>query len=92
MACALGVICMTVFGSFFNAVYLLPKFAELYGMPLDTIVQMGSKVNPRIVSVETMALYAVAPLNFLKGGIDMLLTVVLYKRLSPVLTEQEGRR
>ena len=53
---------------------------------------MGSKVNPRIVSVETMALYAVAPLNFLKGGIDMLLTVVLYKRLSHVLKEQEGRR
>ena len=92
VACALGVICMTVFGSFFNAVYLLPKFAELYGMPLDTIVQMGSKVNPRIVSVETMALYAVAPLNFLKGGIDMLLTVLLYKRLSHVLKEQEGRR
>lgn len=92
VACALGVISMTIFGSFFNAVYLLPKFAALYGMPLDTIVQMGSKVNPRIVSVETMALYAVAPLNLLKGGIDMLLTVVLYKRLSHVLKEQEGRR
>ena len=87
VACALGVICMTIFGSLLNA-----KFAALYGMPLDTIVQMGSKVNPSIVSVETMALYAVAPLNFLKGGIDMLLTVVLYKRLSHVLKEQEGRR
>ena len=92
IACALGVICMTIFGSLLNAVYLLPKFAALYGMPLDTIVQMGTKVNPRIVSVETMSLYAVAPLNLVKGSVDMLLTILLYKRLSHVLKEQEGRR
>lgn len=92
IACALGVICMTIFGSFFNAIYLLPKFAELYGMPLNTIIQMGTKVNPHIVSVETMALYAVAPLNFLKGSLDMGLTILLYKRLSHVLKEQEGQR
>lgn len=92
IACALGVICMTIFGSLLNAVYLLPKFAALYGMPLETIVQMGTKVNPRIVSVETMALYAVAPLNLVKGSVDMLLTILLYKRLSHVLKEQEGRR
>ena len=92
IACALGVICMTIFGSLLNAVYLLPKFAALYGMPFETIVQMGTKVNPRIVSVETMALYAVAPLNLVKGSVDMLLTILLYKRLSHVLKEQEGRR
>jgi len=30
----LGTASMSVFGTAFNAVYLLPKFAELYGMPL----------------------------------------------------------
>ena len=30
----LGTLSMSVFGSAFNAVYLLPKFAELYGMLL----------------------------------------------------------
>ena len=29
-----GTLVMTIFGSLFNAVYLLPKFAALYGMPL----------------------------------------------------------
>lgn len=92
LACFVGVLCMTVFGSAFNAVYLLPKFSELYGMPLDAIVGMGTAINPRIVNVQTMAIFAVAPLNLLKGGIDMLLTRLLYKRLSVILKDRPGRR
>ena len=33
----IGTITMTIFGSLFNAVYLLPKFSQLYGLPLDAI-------------------------------------------------------
>ncbi len=80
-----GVLVMTIVGSAFNAVYLLPKFAELFGMPLDAIIGMGTKINPKITSVGSMALFAVAPLNLLKGSIDALLTMLLYKRLSPFL-------
>ena len=91
MACLAGTICMTVFGSAFNAVYLLPKFAQLFGMPLEAIIGMGTKINPSITSVQTMALFAVAPLNLLKGGLDTALTMLLYKRLSPVLKSGAGR-
>ena len=45
-----GTLCMTVFGSAFNAVYLLPKFAALYGMPMEAIIGMGTKVNSHITS------------------------------------------
>ena len=91
IACVAGTLCMTLFGSAFNAVYLLPKFAQLFGMPLEAIVGMGTKINPSITSVETMALFAVAPLNLLKGTIDTVLTILLYKRLSPIL-KNTGRR
>lgn len=91
IACITGTLCMTLFGSAFNAVYLLPKFAQLFGMPLEAIVGMGTKINPSITSVETMALFAVAPLNLLKGTIDTVLTILLYKRLSPIL-KSSGRR
>ena len=37
---------MTVFGTAFNAVYLLPAFSKFYGMPLDAILAMGTEVNP----------------------------------------------
>lgn len=91
MACMVGTVCMTIFGSAFNAVYLLPKFAQLFGMPLEAIIGMGTKINPSITSVETMALFAVAPLNLLKGALDTVLTMLLYKRLSPVLKSGAGR-
>ena len=41
----LGTLSMSIFGSAFNAVYLLPKFADLYGMPLDTIIAMGTAIR-----------------------------------------------
>ncbi len=82
---AVGTLCMTVFGSAFNAFYLLPKFAVLFGMPLDVIVSMGTAVNGAITSVGTLVLYAVVPFNILKGVVDSALTYLLYKRVEPVL-------
>ena len=79
-----GTLIMSVFGSIFNALYLIPKFAELYGIPVDVIVGMGSAINSRIVSVSTLALYAVVPFNLLKGACDSVLTFLLYKRLEKV--------
>lgn len=82
---ATGTLCMTVFGSAFNAIYLLPKFSALFGMPMDAIIAMGSAVNSAINSVSTMALFAVAPFNLLKGTLVSVLTFLLYKRIERVL-------
>lgn len=80
-----GTVIMTVFGSMFNAFYLLPAFSKLYGMPLDAIVGMGTAINPAINSVAMLVLLAVAPLNLLKGVLISVPTMVLYKRISRVL-------
>ena len=87
-----GTLCMTVFGSAFNAVYLLPKFAALYGMPMEAIIGMGTKVNAHITSVSTLVLFAVVPFNLLKGALVSLLTFLLYKRISPLLHKGDARR
>ena len=87
-----GTLVMTVFGSAFNAVYLLPKFAALYGMPLEAIIGMGTKVNSAITSVSTLVLFAVVPFNLLKGIVVSLLTFLLYKRISPILHKGDERR
>ncbi len=76
-----GTAVMTVFGSLFNAVYLLPAFSTLYGMPLDAIVSMGTDVNGAINSVSTLVLFAVVPFNLLKGIVVSLLTFLLYKHI-----------
>lgn len=79
---ALGTVFLTVFGSFFNAVYLLPKFSQLYGMPLDTIIAMGTKINGNIRNLQSFIMLAVAPLNLIKGCMISVLTLLLYKRIA----------
>ena len=79
---AVGTVVLTVFGSAFNGIYLLPKFAQLYGLPLDTIIGMGSKINGSIQDITTFVMLAVAPLNLIKGGAVSVLTMLLYKRIA----------
>lgn len=77
-----GCLCMTIFGSAFNAIYLLPKFAQLYEIPLDAIIGMGTKINGSIHNVTSLVLICVAPLNLLKSGVVSVLTLLLYKRVA----------
>ncbi|MDO5002183.1 MAG: ECF transporter S component [Eubacteriales bacterium] len=88
---AAGTLVMTVFGSLFNAVYLLPKFAELYGIPMESIVSMGTAVNASITDAATLVLFAVVPFNLLKGVVVSALTFVLYKRISPILHKNDAK-
>ena len=44
---AVGTVVMTIFGSGFNALYLLPKFSELFGMPMDCLLYT-SYPRPRL--------------------------------------------
>ena len=78
----IGSVCITIFGSAFNAVYLLPKFADLYGIPLDAIIGMGNAVNANVNSVTSFVFFCVAPLNLVKAAIVSLLTMLLYKRVA----------
>ena len=78
----LGTLSMTVFGTAFNAIYLIPKFAQLYGMPLEAIIGMGATIHSGINDVISFVILCVAPLNLLKGSVVSLLTLLLYKRVA----------
>ncbi len=85
VGCVTGTICLTLFGTAFNAVYLLPKFAELYGVPLEALVGMGTAINASIQDVAGLVCYCVAPLNLIKGTSVSVITLFVYKRISPIL-------
>ncbi len=85
-----GTICLTVFGSIFNAVYLLPKFSQLYGLPLEQIVALGTRIHAGIRDVTTFVLFAVAPLNLIKGTVVSVLTLLLYKKVARPLFGLRG--
>ena len=85
----LGTLTLTVFGSFFNAVYLLPKFAQMYFQDsLDTIIHMGTEINGYITSLKSFVFFAVAPLNLIKGTMVSILTLLLYKKVARPLFDR----
>lgn len=87
LACITGTLIMTVFGTAFNAIYLLPAFSRMYGMPLDQLLAMGTAVNPlaKEGSIVSFVAACVAPLNLIKGTSVSLVTLLIYKPLSPVI-------
>ena len=87
IACCAGTLCMTVFGTAFNAIYLLPAFSKLYGTPLENLLAMGSTVNPLVKegNIVSFVVACVAPMNLLKGVIVSAVTLLIYKPLSPII-------
>lgn len=80
-----GGIVLIVSGVFHNALYLLPKYSQLYGMPIEAFISMGAKINPAISNVFTFVILAVAPFNLIKSVIVGVITMFLYKYLSKLI-------
>lgn len=85
-----GTISLTLFGSAFNAFYLIPTFADMYfgaksDNPLGELLAMGTAVNPAIQDVNTLVLFAVVPLNIIKGAAVSIVTMLIYKPLSVII-------
>ena len=75
---------------FLNAYIMLPMYASVYGLPIDTIVDMGHAVNPWVHDTVTLMVFAVFPFNLVKHGATSLLTYLLYKRVGNVLRNMMG--
>ncbi|MCI5954705.1 MAG: ECF transporter S component [Lachnospiraceae bacterium] len=87
LGCVIGTLCMTVFGTAFNAIYLLPAFATMFHMPMEDLLAMGSAINPLVTegSIVSFVIACVAPLNLIKGASVSLITLLVYKPLSPII-------
>lgn len=82
---AVGTLTLAVAGCLLNAFVLLPVYSQVYGMPIDAIVAMGTKINAGITSVSTFVMLAVLPFNLVKGVITSAVALLIYKPLSPLL-------
>ncbi|WFA08712.1 ECF transporter S component [Tissierella sp. Yu-01] len=81
----LGTIVMTIVISIANYYVMFPFYANLFGMPLEELVEMGTMINGKIVDMKSMVIYAIVPFNILKGIVLSALTILIYKRVSPIL-------
>ena len=94
ISCIVGTLVITVCGSLFNALYLLPTFASMFHTDLNAIVEMGMAVNKYVTDVPKFTLFIVAPVNLLKGFMVSIPTLLIYKPLSPILkgTKRESKK
>lgn len=81
----IGTLLLTIVGSLLNAYVLLPAYGAAFHMPIDRLIAMGTAINPSINSMSTFILLAVVPFNLLKGVIVSIITILLYKKLSPII-------
>ena len=78
-------IAVSVLFIFINAYVMFPLYSELYGMPMEAIIGMGSAINPAIRDMTTMMLFSVFPFNLFKHIVTSLLTFLVYKRVGAAL-------
>ena len=70
---------------FINAYVMFPLYSNLYGMPLDAIIGMGTAVNPKITNMTTLMLLSVFPFNLVKHLVTDVITFLVYKRVGNLL-------
>lgn len=85
----IGSVVMSIAASVLNYTILLPLYAKVYKAPIDAFVAMGSAVNPSIKTVKDLVMWSILPFNLLKGLVVSVVTVPLYKSVSPFLHNEE---
>ncbi len=80
-----GIVAMVTFATVNNYYIMFPLYAKVFGLSLDTLVGMGSKVNKYVVDYKTLMVYAIVPFNLMKGIATSVATILVYKRMSPLL-------
>ncbi len=82
-AMIVATIAMSMAGILTNYYLIIPFYSKI--MPLDAIIEMGTKANSAIVDLKTLIIYGVTPFNLLKGAIISIVVSITYKKVSPIL-------
>lgn len=83
IGCLVGTLAMTAVAYLFNIYVLIPFYANI--MPIDAIIAMGSAITSKIHDIPSLVLYGVTPFNIFKGILISLITMLIYKRIKPLL-------
>ena len=78
-----GTITMTIAGALANIYILIPFYANIF--PIEAIINMGTVINENITDVNSLVLYGITPFNIFKEIIISLVTMLIYKKISPIL-------
>lgn len=85
IAMLVGSILMAFVATLGNYLFIIPAYVNLYHISLETIISMGNAIFPIINDKLSFVLCCVLPFNLIKAFIVDVLTLFLYKRISPLL-------
>lgn len=85
-----GIVCATVVGLLSNYYIMLPLYTQ--SMSMEEVIGAAASSNAAITDVKGYLVYGVLPFNLLKGVVVSLITLLLYKRVSPILHEKNERQ
>lgn len=88
---SVGTLSLCLAGAVLNGLVLIPFYSKLYNLPLDTIIGMGNAIFPAVHDVWSLVFLCVVPFNLIKGVADSVVTLLLYKHLSPILHVKEPK-
>lgn len=83
IGCIAGSIVMGIAAAFTNYFILLPLFEQF--MPIDQLITSFGEFIPFIRTKLDVVLFNAFPFNLLKGLVISVFTILVYKRLSPIL-------
>ncbi|HZJ83118.1 MAG TPA: ECF transporter S component [Clostridia bacterium] len=78
-----GTITMAILSSLANYYVLIPLYAKLYSM--EAIMAMMAQANKNMVDVKAYVVYGVIPFNLMKAILTSIVTLLIYKKVSPIL-------
>ena len=85
----IGAAVMALFSLPLNYFVTYPMYVNVYGLPMEAILGMYNAILPGTDSLLKALVIFNLPFTFFKGMLDVALTFLVYKPLSPVL---HGRR
>ncbi|MCG8502594.1 MAG: ECF transporter S component [Firmicutes bacterium] len=85
MALVAGSVSMVLIAAVMNYFVFIPLYQRVLGWPLDAIISLGTQANPAIVDLKSLVVMAIIPFNILKAVVVSVVTLLVYKKVSPML-------
>lgn len=89
LSCLVGTLAMAITGGLFNYFVLLKLYEQF--MPMDQIIAAAAAFVPIIKSKADLVFWSIVPFNIVKGLLVTLVTMLIYKPLSPIIKGSHAR-
>ncbi len=88
IGCLVGAVFMAIGSIVTNYFLVYPIYTKF--MPMDAIIEAYKAINPKVDSLMACLVMFNMPFTFVKGMLSVVVTLLVYKRLSPIIKGNSG--